>query len=71
MLKFIKNFLEKRESNNIRKKISRLQKEAMQLQRNGNLRQYATTMQIIENLEQQLVSKDDEDWPYRFGCRRT
>ena len=61
MLKFIKNFLEKRESNNIRKKISRLQKEAMQLQRNGNLRQYATTMQIIENLEQQLVSKDDED----------
>ena len=71
MLKFIKNFLEKRESNNIRKKISRLQKEAMQLQRNGNLRQYATTMQIIENLEQQLVSKDDEDCPYRFGCRRT
>ena len=61
MLKFIKNFLEKRESNNIRKKISRLQKEAMQLQRNGNLRQYATTMQIIENLEEQLVSKDDED----------
>tara|TARA_B100000131_G_scaffold292269_1_gene306574 strand:+ start:31716 stop:31901 length:186 start_codon:yes stop_codon:yes gene_type:complete len=61
MIRFIKNFLQKRESNNIRKKISRLQKEAMGFQRNGNLRQYAATMQMIENLEQQLVSKDDED----------
>ena len=61
MIRFIKIFLQKRESNNIRKKISRLQKEAMEFQRNGNLRQYAATMQMIENLEQQLVSKDDED----------
>ena len=61
MIRFIKNFLEKRESHNIRKKISRLQKEAMEFQRNGNLRQYAAIMQMIDNLEQQLVSKDDED----------
>ena len=61
MMRIIKDFLEKRELNGIRKKIGRLQKEAMELQRNGNLRQYAITIQMIENLEQTLVSKDDED----------
>ena len=35
-MKFFNNFLNKRKQNKIRKKIAKLQEQAMQYQRNGN-----------------------------------
>lgn len=53
-MKLIKDFFEKRKTNNIRKKISRLQEEAMYFQRNGKLRHYASIMEEIEKLERSI-----------------
>jgi hypothetical protein len=58
-MKFIKDFLHNREINNIKKKIGRLQSEALHLQRNGKLRLYASAMQEIERLSDLLVEKLD------------
>ena len=53
-MKFIKDFLHNREVNKIKKKIARLQLEALHLQRNGKLRLYAEVMAEITNLEEQI-----------------
>ena len=45
--------------NKIRKKISKLQEEAMLCQRNGNLREYASINKEISILEKLLVQRDD------------
>jgi hypothetical protein len=58
-MKFIKDFLHNREINSIKKKIGRLQSEALHLQRNGKLRLYASAMQEIERLSDLLVEKLD------------
>ncbi len=54
-MKLIKDFLKKRKTNQIRKKISQLQEEAMYFQRNGKLRHYASVMEQIQQLEQEIV----------------
>tara|TARA_B000000557_G_C20745759_1_gene430611 strand:+ start:371 stop:538 length:168 start_codon:yes stop_codon:yes gene_type:complete len=53
-MKFIKNFLNKRKLNKIRKKIADLQKQGMLYQRNGNLRAFAHVVEQISELEEQL-----------------
>ena len=50
----IRDFINKIKLNKIRKKISKLQKEAMLCQRNGNLRQYASINKEISELEKNL-----------------
>ena len=59
-MKFIKDFLHNREINKIKKRIDRLQEQAVHFQRNGNLRQYATIMGEIEELSNFLIEKIDE-----------
>ena len=53
-MKFLTDFLNKRKKNKIKKKISRLQQEALHLQRNGKLRHYAEVMSEISKLEGQI-----------------
>jgi cell fate (sporulation/competence/biofilm development) regulator YmcA (YheA/YmcA/DUF963 family) len=53
-MKFINVFLNKRKQNKIRKKIAKLQEQAMQYQRNGNLRAFATITKQIAELEEQI-----------------
>ena len=53
-MKFLTDFFNKRKQNKIRKKIERLQLEALHLQRNGKLRPYAEVMAEITNLEEQI-----------------
>ena len=53
-MKFLTDFLNKRKQNKLRKKIARLQNEALHLQRNGKLRHYAEVVSEIEKLEQQI-----------------
>ena len=60
-MKFIKDFLHNREVNKLKKKIARLQSEALQLQRNGKLRLYASAMEEIEKLSDLLVKKLDSE----------
>tara|TARA_B100000989_G_C19515676_1_gene461494 strand:+ start:1043 stop:1309 length:267 start_codon:yes stop_codon:yes gene_type:complete len=60
-MKFIKDFLYNREINSIKKKITRLQSEAVSHQRNGKLRYYAELMKEIEDLSDLLVEKLDRD----------
>jgi len=55
-MKFITDFLNKRKENKITKKIVMLQKQAMLLQRNGNLREYASIIKQIEELEEKINS---------------
>ena len=55
-MKFITDFLNKRKESNIAKKIATLQERAMQLQRNGNLREYANIIKQIEELEEKSIS---------------
>lgn len=55
----IRDFINKIKLNKIRKKISKLQKEAMLCQRNGNLRQYASINKEISELEKLLVQQDE------------
>ena len=54
MFKFITNLLVKSRQSKIRKLISQKQTQAVQLQRNGKLREYATAMKEIEELENEL-----------------
>lgn len=53
MIKFITDLLIKRRQNNIRKKVARLQEQAMHFQRNGKLRLYAEVMNEITKLEKE------------------
>jgi cell fate (sporulation/competence/biofilm development) regulator YmcA (YheA/YmcA/DUF963 family) len=50
-MKFISTFLNKRKQNKIRKKIAKLQEQAMHYQRNGNLRAMASITEQITKLE--------------------
>jgi len=52
VIKIIKDFLENRRESKRRGKIAHLQKKAMELQRNGNLRDYASVMKEIATLEE-------------------
>ena len=60
-MQFIKDFLLKREINKLKKKIAKLQSEALYLQRNGKLRLYASAMKEIDELSNSLVEKLDKD----------
>tara|TARA_B100000085_G_C18419327_1_gene462009 strand:+ start:250 stop:438 length:189 start_codon:yes stop_codon:yes gene_type:complete len=51
VFKFITNLLVKNRQSKIRKLISQKQAQAVQLQRNGKLREYAEVMKEIEDLE--------------------
>ena len=51
MFKFITNLLVKNRQSKIRKLINQKQTQAVQLQRNGKLREYAEIMKEIEDLE--------------------
>jgi cell fate (sporulation/competence/biofilm development) regulator YmcA (YheA/YmcA/DUF963 family) len=53
-VKFFNDFLNKRKQNKIRKKIAKLQEQAMQYQRNGNLRALAHITAQITELERQI-----------------
>ena len=53
-MKFINDFLIKRKQNKIRKKIAKLQEQAMQYQRNGNLRAFASITEQITELEGEI-----------------
>ena len=53
-MKFFNNFLNKIKQNKIRKKIAKLQEQAMLYQRNGNLRAMASITEQITELEAQI-----------------
>ena len=53
-MKFFNNFLNKRKQNKIRKKIVKLQEQAMHYQRNGNLRAMASITEQIAELEAEI-----------------
>ena len=58
----IKDFLKNMKVNKLRKKIQRLQADAVHHQRNGKLRHYAEIMAEIQELENKLLDlEDDED----------
>lgn len=60
-MKFIKDFLHNRDINKLKKKIARLQSDALQLQRNGKLRLYAEVMKEIDEVSTSLVEKLNEN----------
>ena len=70
-MKFIKDFLHNREVNKIKKKIARLQSEALHLQRNGKLRLYASAMEEIEKLSDLLVKKLDSEKELSYNKTET
>ena len=53
-MKFFNNVLNKRKQNKIRKKIAKIQEQAMQYQRNGDLRAMAGIAEQIIKLEEQI-----------------
>ena len=57
MFEFIKNLFRSDPGSKIRKERDRKYKEAVQLQRDGNLRGYAKIMKEIEELEETLMSE--------------
>ena len=60
MLKFIKSLFTPEPGAKIRKARDRKYKQAVQLQRDGNLREYARIMKEIEELEKQYVEAASE-----------
>ena len=60
MINFIKNLFIAEPGVKIQKQISRKQELAMQLQRNGKLREYADIMKEIETLESQYEEAVNE-----------
>ena len=60
MFKFITNLLVKSQQSKIRKLISQKQTQALQLQRNGKLREYAEVMKEIEDLENEYEDISNE-----------
>ena len=57
MIEFIKSLFRSDPGSKIRKERDRKYKEAVQLQRDGNLRGYAKIMKEIEELEEALMSE--------------
>ena len=57
MIDFIKRLFGMDPHSKIRKTRARKYKEAVQLQRDGNLREYAKIMKEIEKLEDEYVSR--------------
>ena len=55
MLRFISSFFTKRSEAALEKKISKKRVQAMNMQRNGNLRGYAALMEQIDILEKQIL----------------
>ena len=55
MFKFIKSLFTPEPGSKIRKARDRKYKQAVQLQRDGNLREYAKIMKEIEDLEKEYV----------------
>ena len=53
MINFIKSFFRKDPGAKIRSTIAKKQEQAMQLQRNGKLREYAEIIKEVETLEAQ------------------
>ncbi len=53
MINFIKSFFKKDPGAKIRSTIAKKQEQAMQLQRNGKLREYAEIIKEVETLEAQ------------------
>ena len=60
MFKFITYLLTKNRRSNILKLISQKQTQALQLQRNGKLREYAEVMKEIEDLENEYEDISNE-----------
>jgi len=60
VFKFITNLLVKSRQSKIRKLISQKQTQAVQLQRNGKLREYAEVMKEIEDLENEYEEITNE-----------
>jgi len=60
VFKFITNLLVKSQQSKIRKLISQKQTQALQLQRNGKLREYAEVMKEIEDLENEYEDISNE-----------
>jgi hypothetical protein len=60
-MKFIKDFFKNRKLNKLKKKIERLQQDALHLQRNGKLRLYASVMSEIEELSDKLTENVDNE----------
>ena len=61
MIDFIKSFFRKDPGAKIRSTIAKKQEQAMQLQRNGKLREYAEIIKQIEALEAQYDELADEN----------
>ena len=61
-MKFITDYFKNRKINKIKKDINRLQEQAVQWQRNGNLREYAFVTkeidELVKTLEEQLDNKE-------------
>tara|TARA_Y100000592_G_scaffold29099_1_gene46420 strand:+ start:4389 stop:4577 length:189 start_codon:yes stop_codon:yes gene_type:complete len=60
VFKFITNLLVKSRQSKIRKLISQKQTQAVQLQRNGKLREYAEVMKEIDDLEDEYEGITNE-----------
>jgi len=61
VIDFIKSFFRKDPGAKIRSTIAKKQEQAMQLQRNGKLREYAEIIKQIEALEAQYDELADEN----------
>ena len=57
-MKFITDYFKNKNLNKIKKKISKLQEQAVQWQRNGNLREYAFVTKEIDDLVKSLEEQD-------------
>ena len=60
MIEFIKNLFRADPGSKIRKERDRKYKEAVSLQRNGKLREYAEIMKEIEKLEDEYIKVINE-----------
>ena len=61
MIRFIKSLFVSSPGEKIRKVRDRKYKEAVQLQRDGKLREYAEIMKEIEDLEKQYIDEIDNE----------
>ena len=65
MIKFLKSLFSTEPAKKIRKIKDRKYKQAVKLQRNGKLREYAKVMKEIQDLEEEYVRlslSGDSDW---------
>tara|TARA_A100001011_G_C13830490_1_gene642735 strand:+ start:99 stop:287 length:189 start_codon:yes stop_codon:yes gene_type:complete len=61
VIKFLKGLFKSEPGSEIRKERDRKYKEAVHLQRNGKLREYAVLMKEIEALEDEYIRVIDEN----------